>query len=75
MRTWMFVAALFAMTQVVDAQTPGGNASAGRPNVLWIITDDQRSDSLACYNRAVRGTDESALGFVSSPNVDALATV
>lgn len=73
MRTWMLVAALAAMAQVVDAQQPGGSASAGQPNILWIITDDQRSDSLACYNRAVRGTDESALGFVSSPNVDALA--
>ena len=74
MRTWMLIAALAAMPQVVDAEQPSGNPPAGQPNILWIITDDQRSDSLSCYNRAVRGTDESALGFVSSPNVDALAT-
>ncbi|WP_201767226.1 sulfatase-like hydrolase/transferase [Rhodopirellula sallentina] len=43
------------------------------PNILWVITDDQRPDSLACFNRAVRGSDESDLGFVSSPNVDRLA--
>jgi arylsulfatase A-like enzyme len=55
----------------------GGRSAAkttdGRPNVLWIITDDQRPDSLACFNRAVYGTDESPLGYVESPNIDALA--
>ncbi|MDZ8120524.1 sulfatase-like hydrolase/transferase [Pontiella agarivorans] len=48
-------------------------AAEKRPNVLWIVTDDQRPDSLACFNRAVYGTDESPLGYVESPNVDALA--
>ncbi|MCM2369163.1 sulfatase-like hydrolase/transferase [Aporhodopirellula aestuarii] len=43
------------------------------PNILWVITDDQRPDSLACFNRATRGTSESELGYVSSPNVDMLA--
>ncbi|MEO0795725.1 MAG: sulfatase-like hydrolase/transferase [Verrucomicrobiota bacterium] len=43
------------------------------PNILWIVTDDQRADSLACFNRAVYGTDESPLGYVESPNIDALA--
>lgn len=44
-----------------------------RPNILWIITDDQRSDSLACYNRATTGKAESELGYVESPNLDKLA--
>ncbi|MBK1877275.1 sulfatase-like hydrolase/transferase [Pelagicoccus mobilis] len=44
-----------------------------QPNILWIITDDQRADSLECYNRATTGKNESYLGYVSSPNVDALA--
>ncbi|QBG46464.1 sulfatase [Verrucomicrobia bacterium S94] len=48
-------------------------AAEKRPNVLWIVTDDQRPDSLQCFNRAVYGTDESPLGYVESPNVDALA--
>ncbi len=44
-----------------------------KPNILWVITDDQRADALACWNRATRGTSESALGYVSSPNIDRLA--
>ncbi len=47
--------------------------AAQQPNILWIITDDQRADALECYNRATIGTSESALGYVSSPNIDKLA--
>ncbi len=47
--------------------------SEQRPNILWIITDDQRADALECYNRATIGTSESSLGYVSSPNIDKLA--
>lgn len=45
-----------------------------KPNILWIITDDQRADALECWNRATRGTSENALGYVSSPNLDKLAS-
>ncbi|MDZ8117791.1 sulfatase-like hydrolase/transferase [Pontiella agarivorans] len=48
-------------------------AKAAAPNILWIITDDQRSDSLACWNEAVTGKSESELGYVESPNIDRLA--
>lgn len=48
-------------------------AEAVKPNILWIITDDQRADALACWNRAMTGKGESALGYVSSPNIDKLA--
>lgn len=48
-------------------------AQADAPNVLWIVTDDQRPDSVSCFNRAVYGTSESPLGYVESPNIDALA--
>ncbi|MER2493783.1 sulfatase-like hydrolase/transferase [Catenovulum sediminis] len=44
-----------------------------KPNILWIITDDQRADTIAAFNRNQRGTSESALGYVESPNIDALA--
>ncbi|MGJ8638223.1 MAG: sulfatase-like hydrolase/transferase [Opitutaceae bacterium] len=44
-----------------------------QPSILWIITDDQRSDSVAAYNRATTGRSESRLGYVDSPNLDALA--
>lgn len=46
---------------------------AAQPNILWIVTDDQRGDSLACVNQATRGMSESPLGFVSSPEIDKLA--
>ena len=45
-----------------------------QPNILWILTDDQRVDSVAAVNRVLRGTSESALGYVESPNLDALAS-
>ncbi|MCS7466046.1 sulfatase-like hydrolase/transferase [Stieleria sp. ICT_E10.1] len=44
-----------------------------KPNILWIITDDQRPDSVSAYNRLVYGKDESPLGYVESPNIDKLA--
>ena len=49
-----------------------GNAQK-KPNVLWIITDDQRADALECYNKATTGKSESELGYVMSPNIDKLA--
>lgn len=47
--------------------------SQSKPNILWIVTDDHRADALASYNKATTGKSESALGFVSSPNIDKLA--
>ena len=44
-----------------------------KPNILWIITDDQRADALECYNRATTGKSEGSLGYVMSPNIDKLA--
>lgn len=44
-----------------------------QPHILWIVTDDQRADSIACFNVATTGQPESPLGVVESPNVDALA--
>ncbi|MGL6314305.1 sulfatase-like hydrolase/transferase [Vibrio sp. WXL103] len=43
------------------------------PNVLWIITDDHRPDSISAYNQIVYGTEHSPLGYVESPNIDQLA--
>ncbi|WP_109830597.1 sulfatase-like hydrolase/transferase [Reichenbachiella versicolor] len=45
-----------------------------QPNILWIITDDHRPDALECYNMATTGKKESTLGYVSSPNIDKLAS-
>ena len=55
------------------AGKPDENASLQRPNILWIITDDHRADSIRAYNQATAGRDHSELGFVSSPNADKLA--
>ncbi|MGJ8693053.1 MAG: sulfatase-like hydrolase/transferase [Thalassotalea sp.] len=44
-----------------------------QPNILWIVTDDQRADSIAAFNQVERGENNSALGYVASPNIDALA--
>ncbi len=49
------------------------SAEDKQPNILWIITDDHRADALECWNRATTGKAESALGYVSSPNIDRLA--
>ena len=59
---------------VVRGTAPVANAKPKRPNILCIITDDHRSDSLACYNRATTGKPDSELGYVESPNVDRLAS-
>ena len=47
--------------------------AADAPNVLWIVTDDQRVDSIASFNRIRHGESDSRLGHVLSPNVDRLA--
>ncbi|MCA9142322.1 MAG: sulfatase-like hydrolase/transferase [Planctomycetaceae bacterium] len=46
-----------------------------RPNILWIVTDDQRVDSIAAFNRIRHGRSDSSLGHVLSPNIDRLATM
>lgn len=43
------------------------------PNILWIVTDDQRVDSIEAFNRIRSGESNSPLGKVLSPNVDRLA--
>jgi len=47
-------------------------SAQGQPNILWIVTDDHRADAIASYNMATTGKAESALGYVSSPNIDKL---
>jgi len=44
-----------------------------KPNILRVITDDQRPDSLAAFNQTVNGTKLSPLGYVLSPHGDKLA--
>ncbi|MEM1107375.1 MAG: sulfatase-like hydrolase/transferase [Planctomycetota bacterium] len=58
----------FAVPSAVVAET-------AKPNVLYIITDDQRYDSIRVFNQILHGRDESALGYVESPNVDRLVSM
>ena len=51
----------------------GVAAKEQQPDILWIVTDDQRADSISCYNRFAYGTNNNPLGPVESPNVDRLA--
>ncbi|MDQ8189618.1 sulfatase-like hydrolase/transferase [Roseibacillus persicicus] len=48
-------------------------AAEKQPNVLWLVTDDQRYDSIRAFNRIVDGREHSELGYVESPQVDKLA--
>jgi len=48
-------------------------ADEQKPNILWVVTDDQRLDSIQAFNRMTTGKNNSRLGKVMSPNVDRLA--
>jgi len=48
-------------------------AQQQQPNVLWVLTDDQRYDAISAFNRMLHDRDSSELGYVESPNVDRLA--
>lgn len=54
---------------------PGQAADPAPPNVLYLVTDDQRYDSIRAFNRILHGREHSALGYVESPNVDRLAAM
>ncbi|MGJ8678813.1 sulfatase-like hydrolase/transferase [Paraglaciecola sp.] len=66
-----YASLILCLFAVIDV--PKVVAKTKQPNVLWIITDDQRPDSVSAYNQAVYGTKHSPLGYVESPNVDKLA--
>ncbi|WP_421714426.1 sulfatase-like hydrolase/transferase [Alteromonas stellipolaris] len=64
------------LTQAQDRKLPilnTANTDKIQPNILWIITDDHRPDSVSAYNKAIYGQSESPLGYIESPNADQLA--
>lgn len=63
---------LIALTYLCSVLPSTGWAQE-KPNILWIITDDQRVDSNEIYNKVTTGNAESELGYVSSPNINQLA--
>lgn len=60
-----FTVTLFCITNLFYAQQ--------KPNVLWLLTDDQRYDSVSAFNEMLTGNQDNELGYVESPNVDRLA--
>ncbi|PWJ35000.1 sulfatase-like hydrolase/transferase [Sediminitomix flava] len=44
-----------------------------QPNVLWLLTDDQRYDTVKAFNKMLHNREMSELGYTESPNVDRLA--
>ncbi|MGJ8639605.1 MAG: sulfatase-like hydrolase/transferase [Opitutaceae bacterium] len=68
---------LFRLTLISLASLLTGNAfaDASNPNILWIVTDDQRYDSIRSFNKILTGEEMSPLGYVESPQVDRLATM
>ncbi|MGI9244751.1 MAG: sulfatase-like hydrolase/transferase, partial [Verrucomicrobiales bacterium] len=65
---------LTALTMLLLLATLAAKAT-DKPNILWIVTDDQRADSIAAFNRMLQTSEngDSRLGKVLSPNVDRLA--
>ncbi|XPF92468.1 sulfatase-like hydrolase/transferase [Colwellia sp. RE-S-Sl-9] len=70
-----FISTCIALTacSVELGSSPQELTTEKKPNILWIITDDQRPDSISAYNQAVYGSKNSPLGYVESPNADKLA--
>ncbi|MBK1876976.1 sulfatase-like hydrolase/transferase [Pelagicoccus mobilis] len=50
-------------------------AKLKQPNVLWIVTDDHRYDSVRAFNKMLSGKEMSPLGYVESPQTDRLAAM
>ncbi len=73
MKTKLMLGSTAALSLMSYTLPANAAAESKKTNILWIVTDDQRADALACYNRATRGSSESALGYVSSPELDKLA--
>lgn len=65
MTKFRILASLFLLTLL--------QARAAQPNILMIITDDQRPDSISAFNMAVSSSKLSPLGYVMSPFADQLA--
>ncbi|WPR73090.1 sulfatase-like hydrolase/transferase [Flavobacterium sp. NG2] len=71
MNTKVYVLAMIALISLIPKVTAQNQSK--KPNILWILTDDQRKDSNGYYNQITSGKNDSPLGYVSSPNLDALA--
>lgn len=67
MRKLNYTGALLLMAAAASA------APKQKPNVLWLLTDDHRYDSVRAFNKMLTGKEMSKLGYVESPHTDRLA--
>ncbi len=65
-KTYVAFLILLSIIKVINSQEK-------QPNILWILTDDQRYDSVKTFNKALTGNEMSKLGYIESPQVDKLA--
>ena len=72
---WVSISCQLILSQSALCQTARlqEDKSAKQPNVLWILTDDHRYDSIRAFNKMLHGREMSELGYVESPNTDRLA--
>lgn len=63
MRTTMLFFGLCFLSGAVSAVGAERHSARSRPNLIFVLTDDQRADTLGCY-----GND-----FIETPNLDQLA--
>lgn len=71
----LFASAKYATKEAPkNTQTPEA-LKKKKPNVLWILTDDNRYDAIRAFNKALHGREMSELGYVESPNIDRLASM
>ena len=60
---------------LLGIQSAIGSQKSTMPNILWILTDDHRYDSICAFNEMLTGKEESPLGYVESPATDKLAAM
>lgn len=71
---YRFLIILFSLLNA-NAAKPQNDQTERLPNVLWVLTDDQRYDSIQAFNRILHDRDHSELGYVESPQTDRLAAM
>ncbi|WP_282122148.1 sulfatase-like hydrolase/transferase [Algibacter mikhailovii] len=65
----------FFVGKMIYAQSVENSLSKmQKPNILYILTDDQRYDSVKTFNKLIDGQEMSQLGYIESPEVDKLAS-